>query len=207
MIVTLEMEDDVLTELKRRAEGDVVLRGLLQLMKVNANGDVNQHRSTHYGNGESSAAERPPNYGRGQLTAEVTPRQRGRDERHSYAKEHGMIPQGGIVYQHRGHAVIMPFATERNRDHWFLGAPVGLFQKGEKQFLVLLCWKNGEVLDFVIPPEKATEIIPRLTVNSNGQVMFNVVRRNANRYELLVPKCPQEDITQYLRAHNLLNGR
>ncbi len=201
----VEMEDDVWSELQRRAADDVILRGLLKLMHDRTPGS-GPAKSILAG----SDTVRIENPGKAvfvddPLRTRISPRELGRRVRHQYAIDKGMKPRGGIVYEHNGTEVIIPFATERNPDHWFLGAPVTTLRKGKRQFLILLCWKDNAELDFVIPPDKVAYLIGRLTFNSSGQFMFNVAKRSGDRYELLVPGSPM-DITDYLRATAQLKG-
>lgn len=199
---TIEMQDDVWQELQHRAMDDVILRGLLKLMQdrtsTSAPGRAVSHRQNR-GGSDKTLSENLERTG-------ISPRELGKQVRHRYATKRGMRPLGSIVYDRNGVEAIMPFATERNPDHWFLGAPVTLFRKGKKQFLVLLCWKDETVLDFVIPPEEVADLTNQLTFNLNKQFMFNVAKRCATRYELLVPGRPR-DITNYLHADKLLNGK
>ena len=202
----IEMEDDVWGELQRRSADDVILRGLLKLMHDRTSPSVPAQSTL-----ASPDSVQPRHRGKGVSVDDaskpgISPRELGRQVRHRYATDKGMKPHGGIVYEHNGTEVIMPFATERNPDHWFLGAPVTALRKGKRQFLILLCWKDNAVLDFVIPPEKVADLISRLTFNSNGQFMFNVARKSDGHYDLLVPGHPM-DIAKYLHAANQLNGK
>jgi hypothetical protein len=202
----IEMEEDVWQELQRRSTDDVILRGLLKLMHDRTSPSTTEQSAFASPNpvqpkrpDRAASVDDPSRSG-------ISPRELGKRVRHRYAMKHGMNPRGGIVYEHNETEVIMPFATERNPDHWFLGAPVTTLKKGERQFLILLCWKDNAELDFVIPPEKVADLISRLTFNSNGQFMFNVAKRCAGHYELLVPGRPM-DITKYLHAANQLNEK
>ncbi|MGA2603781.1 MAG: hypothetical protein ABSG14_06085 [Verrucomicrobiia bacterium] len=192
---TVEMADDVWLELEQRAKGDVVLRGLLRLMREKPQRAAEQSTQAPTGsNGDTLFSQ-----ARG-VEARINGRQLGKRVRHEYARKHGMIPCGGVVYATNDKEAIMPFATERNPDHWFLGAPVTDFAEGKKQCLVLLCWKDDKVLDFVFPPKEVRQIIPRLTHNSSHQFMFNVARRSSSHYELQIPNSAGKDITRFLGA-------
>lgn len=204
---TVTMQDDVWHALQRKAEDDVMLRVLLKLMEEPVVSTMAAKPSETNRSSTTSTLQGSPLQSNQAVPSSIDPRQSGqqlgRKERHRYASEREMKPQGGIVYERKGVSVVLPFATERNPDRWFLGAPVTAFNNGKKPFLILLCWKDGKVLDFVIPPDQVSDLTRRLTLNPGGQYMFNVARRNSAHYELLVPGYPK-DITGYLHADKLL---
>lgn len=202
----IEMEEDVWGELQRRSTNDVILRGLLKLMHDRASPSTPEQAKITSPNSVQLKRQGRAVFVDDSSSPEISPKGIGKRVRHRYATDKGMKPLGGITYEHNGIEVIMPFATERNPDRWFLGAPVTALRKDKRQFLILLCWKDNAELDFVIPPEKVADLINLLTFNSNGQFMFNVAKRSASHYELLVPGSPM-NITKYLHATNQLNGK
>ena len=117
-----------------------------------------------------------------------------------------MKHEKGIAYSTpTGRLVAMPFATDRNPDRWFLGAPIKLFKGQETPTLALLCENEKTLMDFVIPPGEAAKLVRLLTANSHGQLMFNVARRGEGHFELLVPPGSAWDISKYLHAHQYLS--
>src|SRR5262249_10174012 len=82
-----------------------------------------------------------------------------------------------VIYKTKsGKIVGIPYAQEipqKEPDRWFLGLPGQHFD-----IVVLLCEaSNGELLDFVLPPEFVAEIWDSLSCDKRGQVKFEVLRQ------------------------------
>ena len=99
-----------------------------------------------------------------------------------------------------GHAVAVAFANELPdlEDRWFLG-----LADEHTDVAVLLCQSRGQALyDLVLPVSELRTVWPLLS-RHRGQIKFNV-RKNGNRFALLVPGHEPVDITKYLGNHALL---
>ena len=105
----------------------------------------------------------------------------------------------GIVYRLKtGDTVLIPAATERRPNRWFLGVPFSTFRARRIASLVFLCKGGEQALDFVLPASEVERLLPSLS-KSNGQVKFNVVRVEPGRYELQLPHREPVDISRYLQ--------
>ncbi len=104
--------------------------------------------------------------------------------------------------------VAIPFSTERRPDRWFLGLPErDLLERMHNggAVVVLLCQsKSGPILDFVIPPQKIKEIVPKLS-KSAGQLKFNL-KKVGQRYLLVMPGISPVDVSDYKGKVSILRS-
>ena len=95
--------------------------------------------------------------------------------------------------------VAMPLATERSDDRWFLGLGKSELESkiiGNGAVIIFLCQPNvGNLLDFVLPPQKVKELMPKFS-KSGDQLKFNL-KKTDQRYYLTIPDMAPVDLTEY----------
>jgi len=105
-----------------------------------------------------------------------------------------------------GLLLAIPFANEKRLDRWFLGVgEIDLLNRKNdgKIAIILLCQsKNGELLDFILPPLKVEGLIPYLSRSKTGY-KFNL-KRDGLKYQLLLTDEKPMDLTDYRGQISLL---
>lgn len=135
---------------------------------------------------------------------EVTSRKaRGKAMREEFVRRcrHALTPEKGPIYRTRsGSRVGIAAATElpNKPNAWWLGLP-----DTQLDCVVLLCRRDKEVLDFILPKTFVREVWPCLSRSRSG-VKFNVNRRNGT-YQLQVPGASPLDIGPFLGQYAALD--
>ena len=114
----------------------------------------------------------------------------------------------GILYKSaNGTAVAIPSATECKPGRWWLGMPLSFLDDGNELFVILLCEKDGDFLDFVLPPETVSEIAPNLSRDKDDKhVKFNIREITQEHYDLLLSGGGRRDITPFLHTVGALSS-
>ena len=147
------------------------------------------------------------------ITRTLNRREIGRQQREKYINQ---LKRKGITIDLQkniwcktpsGLSVAIPFANEKRLDRWFLGiGELDLLNKKKsgKIVIILLCQsKNGELMDFIIPPSQVEELIPYLSRSQKGQYKINL-KRDGLRYQLLTPNEKPKDVSDYRSNISLL---
>jgi len=141
-------------------------------------------------------------------------KERGRKLRNDYISE---LQQNGIQIQQVDSVwaktssdlwVAIPTATmEWRPGRWFLGLSEDKVRERISRgvIVILLCQAaSGTRLDFVIPPHKVEEILPKLS-RSKGELKFNI-KKVDGRYQLVIPHDNTFDVTDCKGAVSFLQG-
>ncbi len=135
----------------------------------------------------------PSVHGRNGLSRKAYANKRRRDFVEQLKKTSRIVLEhvGGVIYRTpSGTRVGIPFATESNRNRWWLG-----LQESDFEQALLLCEdKGGEIISLSLRKDFFEKHGRRLSV-SKGNVKFNVVRRGTS-LELLVSRV-RVDVDNY----------
>jgi hypothetical protein len=127
----------------------------------------------------------------------VSPRMRGEILRNGFVQNLqsfgiNLIRKKGSVYETQTKGLVgIAYASERNRDHWFLSLP-----PNDYDCMIFLCEnEKGEVLSFILPGEFYHNHRHQFS-DSKGQLKFNIHHRGG-RYELNIPGGTKETLNQF----------
>lgn len=102
-----------------------------------------------------------------------------------------------VFKSNNGNVIGVSYASERNKNRWFLGAPVEDYDA-----LVLLCEReNGTVEEIILPGELIKQRHEDL--ESQNQLKFNVTLHEDSFY-LLIPGGDRETLDEYLSNYDQL---
>ncbi len=161
---------------------------------------------------EQEPAEHGPHPSNAPVIAAATPKEMAMRQRMQYVLE---LKKSGIQADQTssvwaktpsGLWLAIPFATERRPNRWFLGLPENeLHQRIGQTVVVLLCQSaSGDVLDFVLPPTKVQEMVPKLS-KSSGQLKFNL-KKVGDRYMLVIPNDSPVDVSEFKGKVSVVRG-
>lgn len=135
---------------------------------------------------------------------------RGRGDSGEIARQHfveagkergySLVHTAGVAYRTTGgKTVAIPFATERQKNRWFLGYSIE-----RPDIVVLLCQREaGSILEFILPASFYSEFWKDLSP-SKGQVKFNISQTGPD-YWIVVPKGHgRKRLNEYLGAYGYL---
>ena len=140
----------------------------------------------------------------------TNPKLEGKENRERYLVM--LLEQGisldrrnGIIYTLvDGTRVVIPSATMTRPHYWFLGASSACFKAEGETILILLCVREGEILDFVLPAVETRQLLQVVGMDAAGrQIKFNV-REIAKSFKLLLPGREPRDISRYLGSRDIL---
>lgn len=115
-----------------------------------------------------------------------------------------------------GNDVVIPYANELRNNRWFFHVQARIIDEIEDTpYVVLLCEKkDGELIDLVLPPGRARNILRRATrvTGKHDGIKINVHMRRepiegsdemGERWYLLLPPEERLDVTKYIGRWNI----